>query len=128
MARTINRLSALKVSRLQKKGLPADGAGLYLRIADGGSRNWIFRYAVHGRVHDMGLGSIHALSLADAREVAAARRKLLAQGVDPIRHREAERASQRVAAARAMTFRQCAEAFITSHDAGWSNPRHRQQW
>jgi hypothetical protein len=78
MARTVNRLSTLKVSRLQKRGLHADGAGLYLRVADGGSRNWIFRYARHGRTHDMGLGSVHALSLADAREVAAGARKLLA--------------------------------------------------
>jgi hypothetical protein len=54
MARTVNRLSTLKVSRLQKRGLHADGAGLYLRVADGGSRNWIFRYARHGRTHDMG--------------------------------------------------------------------------
>jgi integrase len=128
MARTVNRLSALKVLRLQKRGLHADGAGLYLRVADGGSRNWIFRYARHGRTHDMGLGSVHALSLADAREVAAAGRKLLAQGVDPIRHRDTERASQRVATAKAVTFKQCAEAFIASHEVGWSNPRHRQQW
>jgi integrase len=27
-----------------------------------------------------------------------------------------------------MTFRQCADAFIASHEAGWDNPKHRQQW
>jgi integrase len=128
MARTVNRLSALKVSRLQKKGLHADGAGLYLRVATGGSKNWIFRYALHGSTHDMGLGSVNALSLADAREEAAGARKLLAQGIDPIKRRDAERASQRVASTRAMTFKQCGEAYIASHEAGWTSPKHRSQW
>jgi integrase len=27
-----------------------------------------------------------------------------------------------------VTFKQCAEAFIASHEAGWGNSRHRQQW
>jgi integrase len=27
-----------------------------------------------------------------------------------------------------MTFRQCAEACIASHEDGWSNPKHRTQW
>jgi len=27
-----------------------------------------------------------------------------------------------------MTFRECAEALIASHEAGWKNAKHRQQW
>jgi integrase len=27
-----------------------------------------------------------------------------------------------------MTFRDCGEAVIASHEAGWRNPKHRQQW
>src|SRR5262249_49075818 len=33
-----------------------------------------------------------------------------------------------VEAARAMTFSDCAAAYISAHEAGWRNPKHRQQW
>jgi integrase len=35
---------------------------------------------------------------------------------------------QRLDAVKAMTFDQCADAYITAHDPSWSNPKHRQQW
>ena len=128
MARTLNRLSAIKVSRAKAKGLYADGGGLYLRVADGGSKGWVFRFKANGRLRDMGLGPAHTLSLAEAREAATECRKLRLQGIDPIDRRHSQRAAARVAGASAMTFRQCADAFITSHEAGWGNAKHRQQW
>jgi hypothetical protein len=76
----------------------------------------------------MGLGPTHTLSLAEAREAATECRKLRLQGIDPIDQRDSQRAAARVAGASAMTFRQCADAFITSHEAGWGNAKHRQQW
>ena len=27
-----------------------------------------------------------------------------------------------------MTFKQCANAYLAIHEAGWKNPKHRQQW
>jgi len=30
--------------------------------------------------------------------------------------------------ARTMTFKQCADAFIKAHRAGWRNPKHAAQW
>ena len=27
-----------------------------------------------------------------------------------------------------MTFKQCADAYLAIHEAGWKNPKHRQQW
>jgi integrase len=128
MSRTLNKLSTIKVQRLKKKGLYSDGGGLYLRVAAGGSKGWVFRYRVHERLRDMGLGSIHALSLADARQAAAECRKQRQQGIDPIANRRAERAAQRIAEAKAMTFRQCAESYITDHEASWRNAKHRAQW
>lgn len=127
-ARTLNRLTAIRVTRLKHKGMYADGGGLYLRVADGGSKQWIFRYTTCGRLRDMGLGPVHTLGLAEARERAREARRLRLDGIDPIEHKRAQRASQRVALAKAMTFRQCAEAYIASHEAGWGNRRHRQQW
>jgi hypothetical protein len=56
MARALNRLSVLKVARAKKPGMLADGGSLYLRIAPGGSRQWIFRYVTNKRLRDMSLG------------------------------------------------------------------------
>jgi hypothetical protein len=54
MPRTLNRLSTLKVTRAKKRGMYADGGGLYLRVAEGGSKNWVFRYTANGRCETWG--------------------------------------------------------------------------
>lgn len=131
----VNRLSAVKISKANSPGLYADGAGLYLQVAaypakDGErlSKSWIFRFSRQRRERQMGLGSVDTLTLADARERARECRKLLLDGIDPIDHREAARAAVALAAARAMSFQQCAEAYIRTHRKGWRNPKHAQQW
>jgi integrase len=48
--------------------------------------------------------------------------------VDPIEAGHAQRLETEREAPRAITFSQCAENFIASHEAGWRNPKHRQQW
>jgi integrase len=67
-------------------------------------------------------------SLADAREAADGVRKLLREGKDPIEHRSELRTAAKVKAAKAISFKDYAEQFITTHEAGWKNPKHRQQW
>ena len=66
MARTIERLSAAKVSKA-KPGMYCDGGGLYLQASLGADgeikKSWIFRFALHGRERQMGLGSLHDVSL-----------------------------------------------------------------
>jgi integrase len=106
----------------------ADGGGLYLQVTNADARSWIFRYAVDGRERYMGLGPAHTISLADAREKALECRKLRLAGVDPIEHRETQRLQVRVNAAKAMTFSQCVDAYLESHEPSWRNPKHRQQW
>jgi integrase len=68
------------------------------------------------------------VSLAQARERAAEARRQLLDGHDPIDAKRASRAAARLAAARAMTFDQCAEAYIAAHRAGWRNARHAEAW
>jgi hypothetical protein len=84
MARVIGRLTALKVSRTIKPGMYADGGGLYLQVSGIGAKSWIYRYMLRGREREMGLGSLTAVSLADARTKAAECRGLRQRGVDPI--------------------------------------------
>ena len=64
----IKRLSAVKVDKERRPGLYADGLGLYLQITPGGTKSWIYRYRVGSKLRDIGLGSIHAVSLAQARD------------------------------------------------------------
>jgi integrase len=121
-------LSARKVETTKTPGLFADGNGLYLQVTSTGAKTWIFRYKLDGRRRDMGLGSASLVSLADARERALNAKKMVAAGVDPIEVKKAETAARAVGAAKAMTFRQCAEAYIELNRAGWKNEKHAAQW
>src|SRR5690242_6074181 len=56
MARMIGRLTALKVDKVKEPGMYADGAGLYLRVTEAGTKNWILRYMLDRRPRWMGLG------------------------------------------------------------------------
>ena len=49
MPRTLNRLSPLRVQKLKRKGLHADGGGLYLRVSESGTKAWMFRYGLNGK-------------------------------------------------------------------------------
>jgi integrase len=106
----------------------ADGGSLYLRVAEGGSKQFIFRYIVAGKPHDMGIGPAHTFSLAEARERAREARKLLADGMDPLAAKREARGSLRAAAAQAKTFRQCAEGYIKDNESEWSCAKHRLEW
>ena len=123
-----NRLSARGVEAKTKRGRYGDGGGLFLQVSKWGTKAWIFRYERDGREHHMGLGPLHAVSLAQARERARDYRQLRTQGIDPIEARNAAGAERRIAAAKAKTFDQCADAYIAAHHAGWRNAKHAAQW
>lgn len=76
----------------------------------------------------MGLGSLHTVSLIEAREDALQCRKLLRDGIDPIEARKAERGQRKVDAATSITFKTCADRYISSHSAAWRNDKHIVQW
>jgi integrase len=126
--RAINKLTPTKVTSLSKPGLYADGLGLYLQIATGGSKSWIFRFMRHGQAKKMGLGSTHLVPLKEAREKAFELQRKLMAGVDPIKERDAEQLAAQIAEAKAMTFEECATTYIASHRAGWKNLKHASQW
>lgn len=128
MAKSIHRLSALTVRTVTRPGLHADGAGLYLQVGTRGSKSWLYRYTRNGRARTMGLGSVNAVTLAEARDLAENCRRALARGIDPIDARQEEHRRQRLEAARVMTFKNCAEAYIQAHEAGWRNEKHAGQW
>jgi integrase len=128
MVRTTNRLSSLVIGRAKRIGYYADGGGLYLQVAGGAAKSWIFRFALRGKAREMGLGSAADMPLAEARERAGECRRLLRDGIDPIEQRKVERARAILADAKALTFKACGEAYIISHRPGWKNAKHAEQW
>lgn len=129
MGRSIEKLKALTVDRLARKpGMYCDGGGLWLRVSSPTARSWAFRYMLNRTPHEMGLGKYPEITLAEARELAAAGRRLKAQGKDPLAEREAIRAALRADAAKAVSFKDAAQRYLEAHRAGWRNAKHAAQW
>jgi integrase len=127
VAKKIAQLTALDVKRAKRRGLYADGGQLYLQVHSDGNRSWIFRYGAQGQRHH-GLGAVHTVTLAEAREKARERRKLLLEGVDPIAAKKARKAAAQLEAAKSITFAEAAQTYINDHHAAWKNPKNQQQW
>nr|WP_249788528.1 site-specific integrase [Bradyrhizobium sp. G127] len=118
----LHRLTSAKL----KHGLEAhrrysDGGGLWLQVSKSGTRSWIFRYVIGGRVRWHGLGAYPDVTLKEARERAADLRKLVRDGVDLIVEKRAEKL-------RGVSFKAFATDYIKAQSPGWKNPKHRQQW
>ena len=130
MAKGIGKLSALKVTKEIKPGYFGDGGGLWLQVSKSGTKSWVFRFKspVTGTAREMGMGSINTYSLSEARSRATDVRKILDAGRDPIADRDAERQKIKLATVMAMTFKECADAYIEVHRAGWKNLKHVKQW
>ena len=77
------------MGRAKAKGLYPDGGGLYLQVSASGAKSWVYRYMLLRRSREMGLGSLLAIGLSDARKKAAEARRLRAEGIDPIEQRGA---------------------------------------
>jgi hypothetical protein len=109
-------LTALKVKNA-KPGRHTDGRGLCLLVKDSGARTWVLRMQKDGRRRDYGLGSAQEVTLAEAREAAAALRRKVRNGEDPIAER---RRARKVIPSFEAATRDCYEAL----KEGWKNKRH----
>ncbi|MDE2582268.1 MAG: integrase arm-type DNA-binding domain-containing protein [Rhodospirillales bacterium] len=116
-------MNVLKIKSLPR-GTHGDGGGLYLSVK-GGGRSWLFRHKRAGKTCWVGLGAFPAVGLAAAREAAAAARRQLADGVDPL---AARRAVAAVADAQPVhTFADVAEAWLAAHAGSYRNAKHAAQ-
>lgn len=129
-SRQLNRLTNKAIAATTQPGMVCDGGGLYLQVSRSGSKAWVFRFRdpATGKLRDMGLGPLHSIGLAEARTKAAEQRKARLAGLDPIKARQEEIQRRQLEAAKAITFSQCAAAYIESHKAGWRNAKHTEQW
>ncbi len=134
--RVLGKLSPTRVRTAKPKPgshslVIGDGGGLWLQCTRGDGdhirRSWTFRYEKGGRRREMGLGALHTLSLAEAREKARTLRRQLLDDVDPLESRETARRANALTIARAMPFKECARLYLELHQDAWSRV-HRRQW
>lgn len=114
----MGKLTHKGAKAISDPGMYGDGEGLWLRVANGGSKSWVLRVAVHGKRREYGLGSLKWVTLAEAREMAREMRKAARMGGVP----ETVRTRQ--------TFT-LAEAAYKVHEAQlptWKNAKHAETW
>lgn len=125
--RTRNQLTAIAI-RNAPPGKLSDGAGLFLLKTQTGGR-WIYRYQLHGRRRDMGLGTADAITLAQARAQRDEAEALVKQGRDPIAARDAQREAQLAALDRdEPTFAAAVEIAFERIQHGLRDGGERGRW
>ena len=90
-----NRLTARTVASL-KDGVYGDGGNLWLTIK-GNVRAWSVRFKspITGKSREMGLGPVRDVGLVEARRLATEARHMIADGLEPIEERKAEKAARK---------------------------------
>src|ERR1035437_590197 len=136
--RDLNKLSVKFVENVTEPGRYADGGGLYLQVSKGKSgvtKSWLFRYMRGGATsRAMGLGAVSTrngdgyTTLIKARQKRTRAREMLEEGIDPLQTKRAGLTAERLEKARSVTFAQCADQYIKSHEAGWKGAKHARDW
>lgn len=129
----LNRLTLADVAATHPPGKHLhDGGGLYLVVGPSGARSWTFRYRVGSGHRKIGLGSVEAVTLKQARDKAAALRGEIASGKMPAGPRSVLTAPEIIAKAQAKaegsTFLEVAEDYIATQAPKWKNPKSAAQW
>ena len=119
-------LSAAMVRTVKAPGQYADLNRLNPRVADSGAKHWIQRVTIAGKRRNIGLGGYPAVSLAEAREVAAANLRVIREGRDPIA--EKRQAAEEQRRLPTPTFAHAAQSVIAPRRPTWSNAKHAAQW
>lgn len=141
MSHHVNRLTDRAVRAAKTPGLHCDGNGLYLQVFPTGGKSWIYRYQIAKRSRDMGLGSLLDVSLAEARDLRDAARKLAKAGRDPIEARRTPAAPPEVfdpsgvpVAAPAVrrrpspTLRAVWVDYVAGQEAVWKGAKTKDGW
>ena len=116
-------LNDVKAKAKRKRGLHADGGGLYLQITERGHKSWVYRFRIHKRLRTMGLGAYPAVSLKAARDAHGEAKKLRDAGTDPI----IARSAKRQIAASALSVQAACESYLTAQRARWKTESHADQ-
>jgi hypothetical protein len=99
----------------------SDGGGLHLMVTPSGGKLWRWKYRFEGAEKLMALGRYPEISLAEAHENRDAARKRLANGIDPMAERKAEKTAVMVVTEH--SFEKIAEQRL-EHWRGDKSARH----
>ena len=88
-------------------------------LVDASSRRWVFRFMQNGRRRDIGLGSLHDVTLSEAREEARRLRKVARAGGDPLAERRRSKAP---------VFESAARECHADRAGVWRSDKHAAQW
>jgi integrase len=121
MKLTERKIEALEVKNSGKDRLVFDDEqrGLAVRVTSSGGRTYLAQYTLHGHKWRVPLGSCSAVSLADARDAAAAIMGDVAKGRNPAADRKEAAAAERAKRARdRLTLRVLIDDWHRLHLAG----------
>ncbi|MEL6860016.1 MAG: Arm DNA-binding domain-containing protein [Pseudomonadota bacterium] len=124
MSRQINKLTVKGIERLPT-GTHGDGGGLWLRRNSPTSAQWLFRFRLHGRTRQMGLGSYPLVSLAKARKARDRCAEQVALGIDPVLERRREKNQAKT---QLVTLAQVAEAAFEARMTELKNDSAAGRW
>lgn len=118
-------LTAIQIKAFKATDKPqkfADGGGLFLLVNPSGSKYWRMAYRFDGKAKTLALGVYPDVSLAAARDMREAARKLLAAGDDPsgVSPAAAKKAKQSaVSALTENSFEIIAREWFIRHSPNW---------
>jgi len=124
-------LTAKRIAAIKRPGRYFDGHGLYLQVHPGKGglrRSWILRYALNGHERWLGLGPLHTVGPAEARERARKARLQLLDGIDPVAARKQKKADAALQAAKAINFQAAARTYHAQHEGEWRSAKHAREW
>ena len=113
------KLTVKKVRAINQPGLYGDGNTLYLRVAPGGSKQWVQRLTIHGKRRDIGLGGCSWVTLAEARDAAYANRRMARRGGDPLAVKRQPKVP---------TFREAAQRTFEALRPRWRSEKVAANW
>lgn len=83
----MKRLKANQIAKTNQPGRYRVADTLYLRVAPGGSKQWVQRLLIDGKRRDIGLGSVDVVSVTAAKSKALQNRATLDAGGNPLADR-----------------------------------------
>lgn len=113
------KLTDALLRKLATPGKHFDGGGLYLELTAAGGRYWRLKYRITGKEKRLALGVYPAVSLKDARELAAQARQAIQAGDDPGELRKVAKAKAVHEAVN--TFRAVAYEWMEHQAARWTD-------
>ena len=101
-----------------------DSGGLYLEVSPAGGKWWRLKYRLDGKENRLSLGVYPHVGLSKARKRRDEERALLADHIDPSKHRKAQKSAHTLNAAN--TFEQVTREWFAKFSPSWV-PAHAER-